>query len=142
MALIEPWESGETMKLQIPASRFTSRVDIRLLAGALLAVALLFTFNPELRVLLLFVDSLGIELLAALCALQFRYGLEVLVAMMLIPVLRSIYRWGPVPGFWPTRTVLTSSASWAGYAILYPAAAVCFAALLLLSLISPLYVRF
>ncbi len=128
--------------MQISHLRFTSRVDIRLLAGALLAVALLFTFNPELRVLMLFVDSLGIELLAALCALQFRYGLEIFVAVMMIPILRCIYRWGPVPGFWPTRTVLTSSASWAGYAILYPAAAVCFAALLLLSLISPLYVIF
>jgi hypothetical protein len=91
-------------------------------------------------VLLLFVDSFGIELVAALCALQVRYGFEVFVSIMLIPVLRRIYRWGPVPGFWPTKTVITSSASWAGYALLYPAGALCFAALCLQCLIGPLYV--
>jgi hypothetical protein len=30
---------------------------------------------------------------------------------------------GAGAGFWPSRVVLKSSASWAGYAILYPTAA-------------------
>jgi hypothetical protein len=126
--------------MQIPAPRSTSRIHFRVLAGVLIAVALMFVFNPELRVLLLFIDSFGIELVAALCALQFRYGFEVFVCIMLVPVLRRIYAWGPVPGFWPTKTVITSSASWAGYALLYPAGALCFAALFLLCVIPLLHI--
>jgi hypothetical protein len=42
--------------------------------------------------------------------------------------LKWIYRWGPVPGFWPSRLVIRSSAIWAGYAVVMPVMALRWAA--------------
>jgi hypothetical protein len=100
-----------------------SKSTFGLIAAALVVLALLVAIDPEARVLLMFLDSFGVDLFLALCALFLRHNLELCVAVLLIPILRGIYRWGPVPGFWPSGVVLKSSASWAGYAILYPAAA-------------------
>jgi hypothetical protein len=94
-----------------------------LVVGTLVVLALLVAINPETRIFLLFLDSFGVDLFVALCALFVRHNLELCVAILLIPILKGIYRWGPVPGFWPSGVVLKSSASWAGYAVLYPAAA-------------------
>jgi hypothetical protein len=94
-----------------------------LVVGTLVVLALLVAINPETRIFLLFLDSFGVDLFVALCALFVRHSLELCVAILLIPILKGIYRWGPVPGFWPSGVVLKSSASWAGYAVLYPAAA-------------------
>src|SRR4029077_19486310 len=44
-----------------------------ILIGVALLVALVFIVNPELRVLLLFVDGLGLDLVALLLVTQFRY---------------------------------------------------------------------
>lgn len=102
-----------------------------LVVGALVVLALFVATDPEARVFLMFLDSFGVDLFLALFALFLRHNLELGVAILLIPVLKGIYRWGPVPGFWPSRVVLRSSVSWAGYAILYPAAAILMAALLI-----------
>lgn len=107
-----------------------------LVAAVLVALALFIALDPEARVFLAFVDSFGVDLFVAVCALFVRYNLELCLAILLIPILRGIYRWGPVPGFWPSRVVLTSSASWAGYAILYPAAALLLAAMLVIFMMS------
>lgn len=103
---------------------------LRWIVGALLLLALLVAINPETRIFLLFLDSFGVDLFVALCALFVRHNLELCVAILLIPVLKGIYRWGPVPGFWPSKVVVSSSATWAGYAILYPAAALLVAVVL------------
>ena len=108
-----------------------SKSAFALVVGALVALALFVAIDPEARVFLMFLDSFGVDLFLALCALFMRHNLELGVAVLLIPVLKGIYRWGPVPGFWPTRVVLRSSVSWAGYAILYPTAAILVAALLI-----------
>jgi hypothetical protein len=97
--------------------------EFALAVGALVALALFVVIDPEARVFLIFLDSLGVDLFVALCALFVRHHLELCVAILLIPVLKGIYRWGPVPGFWPSSVVLRSSVSWAGYAVLYPAGA-------------------
>jgi hypothetical protein len=99
--------------------------------GAVVALALFVAIDPEARVFLMFLDSFGVDLFVALCALFVRHNLELCVAILLIPILRGIYRWGPVPGFWPSRVVLRSSVSWAGYAVLCPAGALLVAALLI-----------
>jgi hypothetical protein len=100
-----------------------SESQFALVAGAVVALALFVAIDPEARVFLMFLDSFGVDLFVTLCALLVRHNLELGVALLLIPILKGIYRWGPVPGFWPSGVVLKSSASWAGYAILYPAAA-------------------
>jgi hypothetical protein len=50
-------------------------------------------------------------------------------SIMLVPILKWTYRWGPVPGFWPSRLVIRSGASWAGYPVLMPVVALCWATL-------------
>jgi hypothetical protein len=108
-----------------------SETGFALVVGALVALALFVAIDPEARVFLMFLDSFGVDLFVALCALFVRHNLELCVAILLIPILKGVYRWGPVPGFWPSGVVLRSSVSWAGYAILYPTAAVLIVALLI-----------
>jgi hypothetical protein len=108
-----------------------SESKFALVVGALVALALFVAMDPEARVFLMFLDSFGVDLFVALCALFVRYNLELCVAILLIPILKGVYRWGPVPGFWPSGVVLRSSASWAAYAVLYPAVALIMAGLLI-----------
>ena len=99
-------------------------------AGALVVFALFVVLHPEARLFLMFIDSFGIDLFATLCVLYVRDHLTLCLALLIIPALRGIYRWGPVPGFWPSKIVIKSSVSWAAYAVLYPAATLLVAALL------------
>jgi hypothetical protein len=89
-------------------------------AGAMIVLALIFTTMPELRALLMFVDYLGVDLIATVAVVYLRQHLAVSVALLLIPLLRLAYRWGPVPGFWPEPVVLRSSLMWTGYAVICP----------------------
>ena len=100
------------------------------IAGALVVWALFVVLHPEARLFLMFLDSFGADLFATLCMLYVRDHLSICIALLVIPMLKGIYRWGPVPGFWPSKIVLRSSVSWAGYSVLYPAAGLCVAALL------------
>ena len=52
--------------------RQTNKFATMLVAGAVI-VALAFVINPELRVLLLLIDSLGLDLLALLLVMQLRH---------------------------------------------------------------------
>ena len=61
-----------------------------------------------------------------LCVLFFRHRLAITISILIIPILKAIYRWGPVPGFWPSKVVIRSSATRAGYAILWPPMALLF----------------
>jgi hypothetical protein len=74
----------------------------------------------------LFIDSFGVDLFVTLCVLFFRHRLAITLSILIIPILRGLYRWGPVPGFWPNKIIIRSSATWAGYAILWPATALLF----------------
>jgi hypothetical protein len=108
-----------------------SESQFALVVGAVVALALFVAIDPEARVFLMFLDSFGVDLFVALCALFVRHNLELCVGLLLIPILKGVYRWGPVPGFWPSRVVLRSSMSWAGYAVLYPAGALLVVAVLI-----------
>jgi hypothetical protein len=74
-----------------------SESEFVLVVGALVALALLVAIDPEARVFLVFLDSFGVDLFVALCALFVRHNFELCVAILLIPILKGIYRWGPVP---------------------------------------------
>lgn len=100
-----------------------------LILGGLVLLALFFAIEPETRIFLMFMDSVGIDLLVTLCALFLRHNLVLIATILLIPILRWTYRWGPVPGFWPSRLVIRSSASWAGYAVVVPVMTLCGAAM-------------
>ena len=109
-----------------------------LILGGLVVLALFVAIEPETRIFLMFLDSVGIDLFVTFCVLFLRHNLVLVAAILLIPILRWTYRWGPVPGFWPSRLVIRSSATWAGYAVVVPVvtlcgaamAAICFAAVL------------
>jgi len=88
-------------------------------------LALFVAIDPEARIFLMFLDSVGIDLFVTLCVLFLRHNLVLIAAILLIPILKWTYRWGPVPGFWPSRLVIRSSASWAGYAVVVPVMTLC-----------------
>jgi hypothetical protein len=98
-----------------------------LILSALVVLALFAAIEPEARIFLMFLDSVGVDLFVTLCVLFLRHNLVLVAAILLIPILKWIYRWGPVPGFWPSRLVIRSSASWAGYAVVVPAMTLCVA---------------
>jgi hypothetical protein len=102
-----------------------SESTIFLILGALVFLALFVAMEPEARIFLMFLDSVGVDLFVTLCVLFLRHNLVLVAAILLIPLLKWTYRWGPVPGFWPSRLVIRSSASWAGYAVVVPAMTLC-----------------
>jgi hypothetical protein len=91
-----------------------------LILGGLVVLALFVAVEPETRIFLMFLDSVGVDLFVTLCVLYLRHNLVLVAAILLIPILKWSYRWGPVPGFWPSRLVIRSSAGWAGYAVVTP----------------------
>jgi hypothetical protein len=100
-----------------------------LILGVLVVLALFVAIDPEARIFLMFLDSVGVDLFVTLCVLFLRHNLVLVAAILLIPILKWTYRWGPVPGFWPSRLVIRSSASWAGYAVVVPVVTLCGAAM-------------
>jgi hypothetical protein len=89
-------------------------------AGLAIVLALFFVTHPETRVLLMFADYMGVDLIATMAVVYLRHHLGISVALVAIPLLRLAYRWGPVPGFWPHRVVFRSSLVWTGYAVICP----------------------
>ena len=100
-----------------------------LILGGLVIMALFVAIEPETRIFLMFLDSVGVDLFVTMCVLYMRHNLVLVAAILLIPILKRAYRWGPVPGFWPSRLVIKSSASWAGYAVAVPVMTLCLATL-------------
>jgi hypothetical protein len=96
-----------------------------LILGALVVLALFLAIEPETRIFLMFLDSVGVDLFVTVCVLYLRHNLVLVAAILLIPILKFAYRWGPVPGFWPSRLVIRSSATWAGYAVVVPVMTLC-----------------
>lgn len=106
-----------------------SESTFALIVGGLVFLALFVAIDPEARIFLMFLDSVGVDLFVTVCVLYLRHNLVLAVAILLVPILKGIYRWGPVPGFWPSRLVIRSSATWAGYALVVPVAALCWVTL-------------
>jgi hypothetical protein len=107
-------------------------------ATALIVLALFLVLEPETRALLMLVDYLGIDLMVTVAALFLREHLVIAASLVLIPLLRLAYRYGPVPGFWPSRQVLRSGVVWPTYAVIYPLGFAAFGAVLIACLVRPL----
>jgi hypothetical protein len=133
MLVLVERDQGMAMRLLAPVGinrRLTrSESTFILILGGLVVLALFVAIEPEARIFLMFLDSVGVDLFVTLCVLFLRHNLVLAVAILLIPILKWSYRWGPVPGFWPSRLVIRSSASWAGYAVVVPVATLCGAAM-------------
>jgi hypothetical protein len=124
------FRTSSSFKFRIGPWTVRSESAFAVAVGAVVVLALFVALNPETRLFLMFIDSFGIDLFASLCVLYVRDHLTLCIALLIIPALKGIYGWGPVPGFWPSKIVIKSSLSWAAYAVLYPAAALLVAALL------------
>jgi hypothetical protein len=107
-------------------------------AAALIVLALFLVLEPETRVLLMLVDYLGIDLIVTVAALFLRQHLAITASLVLIPLLRIAYRYGPVPGFWPYRQIMRSGAMWPAYAVICPLIVAGFGAVLIACLVRPL----
>jgi hypothetical protein len=107
-------------------------------AAALIVLALFLVLEPETRALLMLVDYLGIDLMVTVAALFLRQHLAITASLILIPLLRLAYRYGPVPGFWPYRQVMRSGAMWPTYAVMCPLIFAAFGGVLIACLVRPL----
>jgi hypothetical protein len=93
---------------------------IGLIGGVLIALALFVVIDPEARILFMFIDSVGVDLFVTVWALALRHYMTVSVALVSISMLQVIYRFGPLPRFWPYPEVVRSSPSFLAYAITFP----------------------
>ncbi|MEA3173105.1 MAG: hypothetical protein QOF42_516 [Gammaproteobacteria bacterium] len=108
-------------------------------AAVLIVLALFLVLEPETRALLMLVDYLGIDLMVTVAALYLRQHLVITASLILIPLLRIAYRYGPVPGFWPYRQIMRSGAMWPAYAVLCPLVVATFGGVLIACLLRPLF---
>jgi len=92
------------------------------IGGVVVILALLVVINPEARLMLMFIDSIGVDLFLTMCVLYLRHNLAITSAIVGIPVLTTIYKFGLVPGFWPSRDVMRSMPAYAAYAVVWPIA--------------------
>jgi hypothetical protein len=93
---------------------------IGVFGSVLISLALFVVIDPEARILFMFIDSVGVDLFVTVCTLVLRHYMTVSVALASITVLQVIYRFGPLPQFWPYREVVRSSPSFLAYAIMFP----------------------
>jgi hypothetical protein len=117
---------------------FRMRELLKPAAATFIVLALFLVLEPETRALLMLVDYLGIDLIVTMAALFLRQHLVITASLVLIPLLRLAYRYGPVPGFWPSRPVMRSGVVWPTYAVIYPLTFAVFAAVLIAGLVRPL----
>src|ERR1700679_4188772 len=63
-----------------------------LVLGGLVVLALFVALEPETRIFLMFLDSVGVDLFVTVCVLYLRHNLVVVAAVLLIPMLKWTYR--------------------------------------------------
>jgi hypothetical protein len=96
---------------QGPDHRTTGKVF-----GVLVLVALMIVLNPEVRVFLLFVDSVSVDLFLLLLAFQGREYLWFLCGAIILPAARHLADSGPYPLPLPSRWFFTQHPFWAAFA--------------------------
>jgi hypothetical protein len=89
---------------------------IRVLA-LLVVVALVLVLDPEVRLLLLFVDAVGVDFVLLLLAIQGRALFSLLLGSVIMPLIHYLATLGPYPLPLPSRWLLTQHPFWAVYAM-------------------------
>jgi hypothetical protein len=84
--------------------------------GLFVLVALMVALDPEIRVLLLLLDAIGVDIFLLLLAFQGREYLQLLNAAVIVPTAQRLSMWGPYPMPLPTRWLLTQHPFWGAYA--------------------------
>jgi hypothetical protein len=96
-----------------------------------LFLALLTVLNPEVRIFLLFIDTIGIDVFLLLVLFQLQTGF-VSIHTWAESLWRRMCGWGPMPFHWPTLTTLRR----------HPVMAVCAASPPLVALVTLLSMSF
>jgi len=84
--------------------------------GLLVLVALIITLDPEVRVLLLFIDSVGVDIYLLLLAFQGRAYFWLFYGTVMLPAARHLSDLGPYPLPLPSRWFFSQHPFWAAYA--------------------------
>jgi hypothetical protein len=100
----------------------TSREKKSLLITILMIVALLTIINPETRILVLFVDAIGIDMFLLLMLLQLQTIAAVLRHDYMPGVMRSLHRWWPFRFHGLTREGFLQYLIWGPFSVPSPAA--------------------
>jgi hypothetical protein len=85
--------------------------------GILVLMVLMIAQDPEVRVFLLFVDSLSVDLFILLLAVQGRECLWLLYGAIILPAARHLANVGPFPLPLPSRWFFSQHPLWAAYSI-------------------------
>jgi hypothetical protein len=101
---------------QVRTERVTDRSTTVKVLGMLVLLALMIVLNPEVRVFLLFLDSVTVDLFLLLLALQGRGYLWLLHGAVILPAVRHLADLGPYPLPLPSRWFFTQHPFWAVYA--------------------------
>jgi hypothetical protein len=91
-------------------------VTINVLA-LLVVIALVLVIDPEIRLLLLFVDAVGVDFFLLLLAIQGRELFSLLNGTVMMPAVHYLAALGPFPLPLPGRWFFTQHPFWAAYAV-------------------------
>lgn len=83
----------------------------------LVVIALVLVIDPELRLLLMFVDAVGIDFFLLLVAIQGRELFALLHSAVIMPAVHYLSALGPYPLPLPGRWLLTQHPFWAVYSV-------------------------
>jgi hypothetical protein len=109
-------ESTLTPLKQLLGTRSPGRQVSAGVLGLLVLLALVIALDPEIRILLLLLDAIGVDVFLLLLTFQGREYLQWLSAAVIVPMAQRLSMWGPYPMPLPTRWLLTQHPFWSVYA--------------------------
>jgi hypothetical protein len=120
LLLLKAHESSFWGALQqlFPALR-SSRWQVALTLAIAIGIGLI-VLMPEANVVFAAVDAAGLDLVTVLIALELRQYIVIGYQLALAPVLRIVYRLGPVPIFEPYADLLRGCPSLRPYVVIWP----------------------
>jgi hypothetical protein len=109
-------ESMLTPLKQMLGARSPGRQATVGVLGLLVLLALVIALDPEIRILLLVLDAIGVDVFLLLLTIQGREYLQWLSATVIVPTAHRLSMWGPYPMPLPTRWLVTQHPFWSLYA--------------------------
>jgi hypothetical protein len=109
-------ESMLTPLKQLLGTRSPGRQVTAGVLGLLVLLALVIALDPEVRILLLLLDAIGVDVFLLLLTFQGREYLQWLGAAVIVPIAQRLSMWGPYPMPLPTRWLVTQHPFWSAYA--------------------------
>jgi hypothetical protein len=97
----------------------SSRWQIALTLAIAVGIALV-VLMPEANIVFTAVDAAGLDLVTLFIALELRQYIAVAYQLALAPILRIIYRLGPVPIFEPYADLMRGCPSLRSYVVIWP----------------------